>query len=220
MTCPLPQAAVGPVPQRALTVEEYLRFEETAPVKHEYVAGVVYAMSGARIRHHRIVSNIHGRIWNALRGGTCEVYRDSLKLRAGDAIYYPDVMVVCQPQDEHAYVVDDACLVVEVTSPSTAATDWREKPVNYKHVPSLRAYLIVDHRRRRVEAHWRDDAGEWRHAATTEGPIVLPCVDLTLTLDEVYEGVTVVAVSEPPAPPYAAEWYTEEEYEADEALEP
>jgi len=34
-----------------MTVEEYFRFEETSPIKHEYVAGEVYAMSGATVRH-------------------------------------------------------------------------------------------------------------------------------------------------------------------------
>jgi Uma2 family endonuclease len=193
-----------PLPKRPLTVEEYLRFEETALVKHEYVYGTVYAMSGTRIRHNLIVSNIHLRLWNASRGGSCMAIREDVKLQVSDeVIYYPDVVLVCTPQDEDAAVVTDACLVVEVTSASTAATDRREKLVNYKKLPSLRAYLIVDHRRRRVERHWRDDTGEWRQAAVTGGePIPLPCVDLSLTLDEIYEGVRVPDVSEPEPPDY------------------
>ena len=220
MTSPRLQVA-SPVPQRPLTVEEYLRFEETAPVKHEYVCGTVHAMSGSRARHNRIVSNVHVRLWNACRGGPCLAYREDVKLRVTDeVIYYPDVALVCAPHDEDTAVLTDACLVVEVTSRSTASTDRREKPVNYRKLPSLRAYLIVDSRSRRVEMHWRDEAGEWvRGTVTGNDPIGLPCVALTLTLDEIYEGVTVAAVSGPPAPPYAAEWYTEEEYEADEADE-
>ena len=41
-----------------MTVEEYFRFEERSPIKHEYVAGEVYAMSGATARHNIIAGNI------------------------------------------------------------------------------------------------------------------------------------------------------------------
>ena len=220
MTSPY-RVATGPVPERPLTVEEYLRLEESSPVRHEYVAGAVYAMAPVRARHHRIVSNIHGRVWTALRGRECDAYRESFMVLAGDARYYPDVVVACTPLGDDDTLLTDACLVVEVTSPSTASTDRREKLVNYRALPSIRLYMVVDSRRRRVDLHWRDEAGEWVHVTFAgNGPITLPCVDLAITLDEIYEGVTVAAVSEPPAPPYAAEWYTDEEYEADEALEP
>jgi len=41
-----------------MTVEEYLRFDETSPLKHEYVRGEVYAMSGVTLRHDRIARNV------------------------------------------------------------------------------------------------------------------------------------------------------------------
>jgi len=43
----MPDASALPT----MTVEEYFRFEERSPIKHEYVAGEVYAMSGATWRH-------------------------------------------------------------------------------------------------------------------------------------------------------------------------
>ncbi len=209
-----------PLPKGPLTVEEYLRCEEASAVRHEYVAGFMYAMAPVRARHHRIVSNIYRRVDSALRGKTCEACRESFMLRAGDGFYYPDVMVACTPLDDEATLVTDACLLVEVTSPSTASTDRREKLVNYKKLASLRAYLIVDSRRRRVERHWRNESGEWKHAIVTHAETIeLPCVDLALTLDEIYEGVHVAEISEPDPPSYAAEWYSDDEYEADEALE-
>ena len=56
------------------------------------------------------------------------------------------------------------CAAVEVTSPSTARIDRGEKVDAYRRIPTLRAYLIIDHRRRRVERHWRatsDDVTEY-----------------------------------------------------------
>ena len=76
----------------SLTVEEYLKLEESATVRHEYVGGEIFAMVGATKRHNRIIGNITGRLWGAARGGDCRVYSESVKLRvAEDVIYYPDV---------------------------------------------------------------------------------------------------------------------------------
>jgi Uma2 family endonuclease len=205
-----------PLPLPRMTVEEYLRFEAAAATKHEYVAGEVYAMSGVTRRHARIVNNIAFRLTGATRGGPCEVISVDVKLRvANDRIYYPDVMVLCTPGPDEDVVLSDPCLVIEVTSPGTARTDRGEKLAAYQGVPSLRAYLIVDHRRRRVERHWRDAAGAWqRDEVVAEGSVPVPCPTIDLALDEIYEGVQLPPVSEPEPPEYAPE----DEYDDEEAV--
>ncbi|HEU4629817.1 MAG TPA: Uma2 family endonuclease [Gemmatimonadaceae bacterium] len=179
-----------PARDRPMTIEEYLAFEEASPVRHEYVDGEVHAMSGVTRRHSQISMNIGARIRAAVRGGPCRVHLAGVKLRAGNVIYYPDVMVACGagPADER--IEDAPCLVVEVLSESTASIDRREKLMVYRGIASLRAYLIVDQERRLVERHWRDADGGWRHATLAEqGEVPLPCPELVLTLDDVYEGV-------------------------------
>ena len=51
-------------------------------------------------------------------------------------------------------------LVVEITSPSTHATDRHEKLEAYMRVASLQLYLIVDQRRKHVTVYSRDGASE------------------------------------------------------------
>ena len=181
-----------------LSVEEYLRFEATATTKHEYVAGEVYAMTGVTRRHARIASNLAYRLMNAARGGPCDVMVAEVKVRAGrERIYYPDVLVACTPGRDTDVIVRDPCLVVEVTSPSTARVDRGEKRDAYLAIPSLRAYLIVDHRYRRVEWHLRDADGEWRRGeAIGAGSVDVPCPAVTLRLDEIYEGIEPMSVRE------------------------
>jgi len=181
-----------------LTVEEYLAFEAAAATKHEYVAGEVYAMSGVTRRHARIVTNLVARLGTAARGGPCQVIAVDVKLRAAtDRIYYPDVMVVCTPGRDDDLVLDDPCLVIEVTSPSTARIDRGEKLGAYRGLAPLRAYLIVDHRRRRVERHWRDAAGGWQRTDVSgDGSVPVPCPEIALTLDEIYEGIDMMTVRE------------------------
>lgn len=170
-----------------LTIEDYLALEETSSVRHEYVAGVLYALAGATRNHNLIIGNISQALRNTAQGGPYRVYTESVKLHAGKIVYYPDVMVVCEPPPENEYIEEAPCLVVEVTSRSTRTTDRREKAMVYRSIESVRAYVIVDQDRRRVERHWLEEDGTWWHADVSgSGRVPIPCPEITLTLDEIY----------------------------------
>lgn len=182
-----------PVPQKPLSVEEYLKLEEAATTRHEYVGGKIYTHAGASDRHNRLAGNIFARLWNAARDGPCRIYMSDMKLRVPDDVfYYPNVMVVCDPPDtENPLFRSDACLVVEITSPGTETIDRREKLLAYRKLPSLKAYLIVDQESLRVERHWRDEAGQWWQAEAVghESLVPIPCPEIELTLPQIYEGL-------------------------------
>jgi Uma2 family endonuclease len=175
------------------SVEEYLALEEESTIRHEYVAGMIYAHAGGASRHNAIATNVLAALWIAARGGTCRVYGSDMRLRtAEDVFYYPDVMVVCGDDEagDGALHQHSPCLVVEITSPNTEPIDRREKAFTYRKIPSLQAYLIVDQNRRWVERHWRDETGEWRQGGLTDGgSIPIPCPESSLSLDEIYEGL-------------------------------
>lgn len=188
--------------RRLLTVEEYLEWENRSPRRHEYVAGYVYAMSGVKIRHNQISRNLLLRLGAATGDGPCQVLFNEVKLRAAlEKIYYPDLMVLCRPLDDEAYIVSDPCVVVEVISPSTRRTDYGEKLEAYRAIVSLRTYLIVEQKHRLVERYWRDEAGVWQHATVTDASpdrsIPVPCPEAALTLDEIYRGLDVPPYEEP-----------------------
>src|SRR4051812_32645325 len=88
-----------------LSVDDYLTGEEVSVVKHEYAAGVVYAMAGATLEHNQIAGNIYSAIAQRARGGPCRAFISDVKLRldaiGDDVFYYPDVMVGCDPRDTH-----------------------------------------------------------------------------------------------------------------------
>jgi Uma2 family endonuclease len=187
-----------------MNLDDYLQFENEHPERHEYVAGEVYAMVGVTLRHSRIVQNVAVRLTERSRGGGCEVHTHAVKVRVGDErIYYPDVLVLCIRLPDDTLVVRDPCLIVEVTSPSTARIDRGEKLDAYRRLDSLEAYIVVDQRRRRVDRHWRDGAGVWRREEyLVEGTVPIGCIDTTLTLDDIYEGVELPHVVEPEVAEY------------------
>ena len=188
-----------------MTIEEYLRFDESSQVRHEYVGGEVYAMSGATLRHDRIARNILIALSAAAGDGPCEAFSSDVRLRAArDVYYFADVTLACGHMAELDVIITDPCVIVEVTSTSTARIDRGEKLVAYRALPSLRAYLIVDHRRRRVERHWRPESdADWiRDEVLGDGSVPVPCLDVELALDVIYRRVDLTTIAEPEVAEY------------------
>jgi len=157
-------------------------------------------MSGATVRHNRIAGNIFVRLLSVARRGPYDVFMGEMRVQvARDRYYYPDVAVVCTPVAELDVVARSPCVVVEVTSPRSARIDRGEKLDAYRSITALQTYLIVDHRRRRVEWQSRDvDSCGWqREEIVGEGRVGVPCLDVELTLEEIYERVELPSVGEP-----------------------
>lgn len=177
-------------PGHLISLDEYLALEERSPVRHEYVAGEVYAMSGATTRHNLITLNIARSLHAAARARGCRVFASDVKLKARDRVYYPDVIVACGKAAEVELIVEEPSVVVEVTSPSTRATDRREKLETYRGMPSLQVYLIVAQRRRHVLVYVRDADGSWmREEITGDGEIALSRLGTRLGMEAIYEDV-------------------------------
>jgi Uma2 family endonuclease len=178
----------------AVSFEEYLAIEE-AGVRHELVGGRVYDMSGGTERHDLMVGALLARFRLGAITAGCRPFDGNRALRTpSGSAYYPDVMVVCGRAADVRYE-DDATVVVEVLSPSTRATDRREKLEAYRRLPSLRHYLLVDPVIRHVEVFSPDPrSGEpvWR----TYGPgQSLDTPYGTLVVDEVYDEVDSMATT-------------------------
>jgi Uma2 family endonuclease len=182
--------------QQVISIDEYLEGELISDVRHEYLAGEVYAMAGAGEKHNRISLNIAFHLRAASRGKACGVFIHDMKLRmdASDSFYYPDVLVTCDPADTQSLFKKMPCLLVEVLSPSTEAIDRREKLLAYRKLPSLRHYLLVSQEQRSVQWHQRDEAGQWLISDLEgSGTLVLDCpaMAVTVTLDDIYEDVNL-----------------------------
>lgn len=173
--------------------------EEASPDKHEYVAGEVFlvrggdvhGLAGATERHNRIAMNVAWRLGAAAHGGPCRVYGSDMLLRIDDTtVYYPDIQVICDPTDTEQQYKTRPCLIVEVLSPSTTSIDRREKLLAYKSLESLEAYLIVWSDKRRCLLYYRAEERKWFSATYgASHDLRIPCPELRLTLDEIYDGV-------------------------------
>ncbi len=174
-----------------MSVEEYLEFEKGSPVKHEYVGGHVYAMVGASRRHSRISGKIFRKLADAADGGPCRVHQSDMKVPTPDNLFYcPEVVVACGPEPLDPYLEDEPCLIVKILSPSTEATDRREKLLSYRKIRSLQAYLTVEHDEARIEHHYRNEQDGWQTEVVEDGAVATPCPpDAELPLADVYRGL-------------------------------
>jgi hypothetical protein len=79
-----------------MSIGDYFAWEQRNPSRHEYVAGEVYAMSGATVRHNLIALNLVRALHGPARARGCVVLASDVQLRAAaDRVYYPDVMLAC-----------------------------------------------------------------------------------------------------------------------------
>jgi Uma2 family endonuclease len=178
-----------------LSVEEYLAREEVSEIRHEYVAGYVFAMAGATESHNVIALNIATILRPHLRRSGCRVFMVDMKLRveAVDAFYYPDVMVTCEAFAAKSVFKSKPILLVEVLSPGTALTDRREKLSAYFKLKSLVEYVLISQDEKQVEVYRRDKRGKVQMLVLGADNEVrfesLPNGALTLTMDDIYEDV-------------------------------
>ena len=78
-----------------------MMWETQQPERHEFLAGEVYAMTGAQATHNTIAANVFMLLKQALRGAPCRIFFADMKLQvvSTDASFYPDVFVSCDPHD-------------------------------------------------------------------------------------------------------------------------
>jgi Uma2 family endonuclease len=182
-----------------LTIAEYLEGEELGTVKHEYLGGTVHAMAGATNQHNIVAGNSFAALHGMLRGKPCQPFNSDTKVRIEfpdhTRFYYPDAMVVCQPNPATEHFQDRPVLIIEVLSDSTRRADLGEKRDAYLTISSLKVLLFVEPETPLVILHRRKPEGGFAieaHAGL-DAVIPLPEVEATLLLAALYERVELKA---------------------------
>ncbi len=178
-----------------LSVEDYLVGELASEVKHEYIDGVVHAMAGATNIHNIISGNTFASLYSQLRGKRCQAFNGDTKIRVSypnhTRFYYPDAMVVCQPNPGTDSCQDFPVVVVEVLSDSTRRTDLTEKREAYLTISSLKVLIFLEQESAGAIVHRRRADGGFaiEHHQGLDAVIPLPEIDGELQLAELYERV-------------------------------
>ena len=184
---------MGEANKRAeVEVEEYLQGELNSEVRHEYIGGHVYAMSGESEEHNLISGNLYAALRQHLRGNPCRVFMADMKVRltiaSDDVFYYPDLLVTRDSADGEKYYKTKPAVLVEVLSPSTECLYRREKFLSYQRFDSLQEYVLVD--QSKIEITLFERKSGWNPLTLKlEDVLHLDSLDFSLPVQAIYEDV-------------------------------
>ena len=178
-----------------MTIEEYLAYENASPDKHEYYKGEVFAMSGAKVDHDRIVGNTFGTIWSFLNGKNCNPHTSDLRIyvEQKELFTYPDISIFCEDiitrNDDKMNAINPTALI-EILSPSTKNYDIGPKFSLYKSITSLREYILIDSESINIKAFFINQAGEWqlKEYYNIGETLWMQTVQMQIPLRSIYEG--------------------------------
>ncbi len=187
--------------QKALSYasyETYLALEAESDIKYEYHNGFIVAMAGGTPAHSQLGANAVTELNIALRAkkNPCRVYNSDLKVRMDslNLTYYPDATVGCDApvyseKDPHALI--NPTLIVEVLSPGNEKSDRGNKFHHYRHLPSLREYLLIDQQQVMVDVFFQQAPNLWETRTVTglEGIVPLQSLGVEIRLRDLYAQV-------------------------------
>lgn len=179
--------------KRRFTVEDYLRMESESMEKHEYYNGEIFSMSGAKLDHNIITSNLMGHLHPNLENSSCQVFGSDLAVHveANGLFTYPDISIVCgEPvtRENDALHLMNPSVIIEVLSPSTKEYDRGDKFKLYQGLPTLREYVLIDSKSVLVEHFIKNAKGEWE-LQKYSGPgdiLLIEAAGVSVSLKKIY----------------------------------
>jgi Uma2 family endonuclease len=180
-------------PLHRYTYADYVALELQSPTKHEFLDGEIYAMAGGSEEHSALSAEILRLLGNAIGDRPCRTHTSDLRVYVESVglATFPDGAVICgafvQHEPSPTSTAVNPLILVEVTSDSSEDYDTGFKLEAYRSIPTLREYIVVSHRERRITVHTRQSSGEWTATVGIRGGTVeVPSLALRLAVDEVY----------------------------------
>ena len=155
------------IDDKIYTLQEYIEFDEVSDIRHEFINGQLYDMSGASDLHNEICQNITFLLRDFLAKAGFKIYMEGVKCKIeGEDYYtYPDVFITNNEADkENKYVKQFPFLIIEVLSDNTRKYDTIDKFIQYQKIDTLEYYILVEPEFMYVNCFSKDENGEWQSA--------------------------------------------------------
>ena len=180
-----------------MTAQEFIAWELDRPGRHEFFRGEVikvFGEEGARREHVTVMGNIGVALNDHLRGTANHPFMAQMRVhvRATGDMFYPDVLVTCNPRDLVASLeMQHPKLIVEVLSPSTATFDRGDKFLTYRRIEALEEYALVDPHTKSFEVYRKQANGtDWLLSpGRFDDDLVLESIALTIPTAVLFKNV-------------------------------
>jgi Uma2 family endonuclease len=168
--------------------------------RYEFDGFQPIAMTGGTARHNLVSFNIHRSLHARLQGTGCRTFgQDAGLATTGDAVRYPDALVTGTKFPDTVRLVPGVVVVFEVISPTSGRTDRIEKLREYRAVPSIRRYVILEHSSIGLTVLVRAGANmDWTATTlTATQTLEMPEIGIAIPLAELYQGTDLPATEDP-----------------------
>lgn len=180
----------------AMTREEFLQWAAGQEERYEFDETGPLLMGGGTLDHDTITFNIRAALHAKLLSTACRAFGPNAGMATvGNRVRYPDVLVSCTNVPGSALLVPDPVVVFEVLSPWSEHMDRIVKVPEYRDVPSVRRYLIVERRSIGITVLHRDAGhGNWSVATLMSGnTLSMPEIGAEVLVDSFYAGLDIPA---------------------------
>lgn len=174
-----------------ISEKEYLDGELSSEVRHEYIDGYVYAMSGGSENHNLIAKSISRGFDNSFikKKSPCKTFSENMKIRENKKsinFFYPDAFVICDKhEDDDIYYKHSPVIIVEVLSKTTRKYDLTTKKLYYFNIPSLQEYVVIEQDFCQIEVFRKTE--DWRSTVYFLGDeINFESIDVSLSAEDIY----------------------------------
>ncbi len=175
--------------------EEYFEILAKSEEKLEYHDGEIVAMAGAQLPHNIIVSNLIHLLNRCLFDGECIVLNSDMLVHLAECYKYvfPDIVIVYKtPILSEKYrldVLENPEIIIEVLSDSTESYDRNEKFECYRQILSIKEYILVASKKKKVEVYRRTPDDEWLLHDYSEKDKQVKIGACEINLDDIYRKV-------------------------------
>ncbi len=175
----------------ASNFDQFLEMEIRAQERHEFVDGHLFVMAGGTLRHNEIAQNVLESLRPATHDAGCRAFIENVLVRTPDEIgYYPDVFVACDSGDDRPRVKRRPSIIVEISSETTYVIDRSEKLRNYRVIPTLELYMLLEQDEVLAEVYAKQPDGSWRHEILHDGASInFPSLNLEVPLSALYQNL-------------------------------
>lgn len=178
--------------QPLMTRDQFLDWAQAQEGRYEFDGFQPVAMTGGSNNHSVTCQNIWFALRTRLRGSDCEVLGPDAGLATvGDAVRYPDALVTCAKVPGTARLVPGVVVVFEVVSSTSDRADRIDKLVEYRAVPPIRRYVVLEYCSADLTVFSRPEGtGDWTATAlTADETLDMPELGIAVPVYEFYEGV-------------------------------
>lgn len=175
-----------------MTREEFFPWAVAQDERYEFDGFAPVLMTGGTPRHSRICHNVWAALRARLRGTSREALGpDAGVATIGQTVRYPDAVISDVRTPDDARLMLGVVAVFEVISPTACRIDRIVKLREYRAVPSIRRYVIVEHASAALTVFFRaEDVLDWTAVAlTAEDVLDMPEIGISVPVMELYDGI-------------------------------